>query len=123
MKDLTILDMGLSRWMKLQEKLGFPPPKCAADVMDIYSALMESRLKSSNGFSNTKETAALGAELLERHVVYMLTIHTGQALSEESYARLVTRHFEKFGITLTSLKILRGIYDFSLLVKLSDVSR
>lgn len=103
----------LQLYLTKEEKL-YPPnhhPKMkkfrsVSDVIDTLQELTESPPMNLTGFLNTKEAAALAAEVLAEVVIYTLTIPTDQALSEESFVQLVTRHFERLGITRKSLETL-----------------
>lgn len=83
--------------------------KSVSDVIDTFEGIMELPSKSMNESLISREVAALGAELLEEAVLFMLTIRTETGASEESFVRLVTRHLESYGITPTTLETLRSI--------------
>jgi len=89
---------------------GLPQMKCVADVISTLQLIMESASESGKESLATKEEAALAAEVLGEVALYTLTIHTERASSEASFARLVTRHFARFGINPKSLKSLLNIF-------------
>jgi hypothetical protein len=89
---------------------GLPPMKSVSDVISTLQLIIESASENSTESLATKEEAALAAEVLGEVALYTLTIHTGTASSEASFARLVTRHFARFGTTQQSLKSLLNIF-------------
>ena len=100
-----------------------PKMQCASDVISTLEQLMEYHSKNSSKSSWHKEMAATAAELLGEVALYTLTTTTEPALSEVSFARLVTRHFARCGTTLTSLKDLLNIFVASRQLESSDESR
>lgn len=101
----------------------FPPMKCVNDVIRILEGITESASKNSNASSIFKARAAMAAEVLGELAIYMLTTHIEAEWSEASFARLVTRHFEKCGTTLESLTDLHNIFVVSRQLNASDESR
>lgn len=100
-----------------------PPMRCVNDVIRTLEGITELVSKSTKPSSEVKEMGALAADALGSLVIYTLTIHTGQVSSEESFARLVTRLFARYGMTPKSLKILRDTLELSLQVQHSDESK
>lgn len=90
---------------------GLPPMRCVADVISTLQLIIESASESGTESLATKEEAALAAEVLGEVALYTLTIHTETASSEASFARVVTRHFARFGTTQESLKSLLNIFE------------
>lgn len=100
-----------------------PPMKCVTDVINTLEGITELVSKNSKPSSEAKEMGVLAADALGLLAIYMLTIHTGQVSSEVSFARLVTRLFAKYGMTLKSLKILRDTLELSLRLESSDENK
>jgi hypothetical protein len=100
-----------------------PQMRCVRDVMDTLEGIMALASENTNASSATKERAALAAEVLGEVVLYTLTTHISREWSEASFARLVTRHFARFGTTPKSLKSLLNIFVTSRQLQPSDESR
>jgi len=99
------------------------PMHCVNDVINTLEGLTELPSESTSVSSEVREVAALAAEVLGEVVLYTLTTHIPREWSEESFARLVTRHFAKFGTTPMSLKSLLNIFVSSRQLQNSEESR